>query len=461
MASARAAAVRKASSVLTAALLGKGLFGNTVRTMAFSVGILVINVMTGVITARLLGPEGRGVQMAIILWPQFLAFTTTLGLHASLLYHVKKDPGNEGAFYHSSVLMTLLTGSAGIVIGLLALPLWMADQSHASITASLSFLAVIPFMHLFFLHNALFRAREEFSLFNRMRYMSPLITLFLLLAFMTMGVLTPYMAALAYMLPYLPVSLFAMIRSLRLYRPRFPAIKRVSGSIFRYGLGSYGIDLLGNLILYMDQIILVGLLINAPSALGLYVVAVSLSRMINVFSTSIIMVLFPKASGLPEQEAALLSLRVFKISTLLALLVSGVVMLAAPLVIGILYGKAFLASIPVFRLLLLDVVIGGAALVLGQAFMAAGKPAIVSISQAIGLVIIVPLLFYLVPQYGIIGAGVGLLVASVARLIYMLVCFEKKFKFGYAALWLSTSDLVWFKGLLSNRKLRNEGSVEV
>lgn len=49
--------------------------------------------------------------------------------------------------------------------------------------------------------------------------------------------------------------------------------------LFTYGLGSYGNDLLGNFSTYIDQIVIVGLL--RPADLGLYVVAVSLSRMVN------------------------------------------------------------------------------------------------------------------------------------------------------------------------------------
>lgn len=458
MASAKTGTLRQLTGSVSALVRGKGLLVNTVKTMAFSIGILLVNVVTGVITARVLGPDGRGEQLAMVLWPQFFAFTTTLGLHAALLYHVKKSPEQEGELYHSSLLMTIGTGIAAVAIGTVLIPLRMDGFPDEIVLAGQLFMLVVPFMHLFFIHNALMRAKEDFRRFNQMRYLIPLITLALLLVLAITGYLTPLTAGLSYLAPYVPVALWSLYRGLRAYRPRFGAIREVTGKMYRYGVGSYGVDLLGNLILYIDQIILVGLL--APGALGLYVVAVSLSRMVNVFSASIIMVLFPQASGLEEREAALLSLRVYKISTLIACAVSAAVMLASPLVIRLLYGSAFLESIPVFRLLLLDVVIGGAALVLGQAFMAAGKPWIVSVSQGIGLALIVPLLYLLVPRYGVTGAGVSLLFASFVRLIYMLVFFEYKFRLGFRSLWIGKDDFLWFKGLLRDRKHRNEGRLE-
>src|SRR5690554_186652 len=69
-----------------------GMLGNTVNTMVISVLILLLNMVTGVLTARWLGPEGRGLQMMLVLWPQFFAFATTLGIPAALLYHMKKKP---------------------------------------------------------------------------------------------------------------------------------------------------------------------------------------------------------------------------------------------------------------------------------------------------------------------------------------------------------------------------------
>ena len=118
------------------------------------------------------------------------------------------------------------------------------------------------------------------------------------------------------------------------------------------------------------------------SILGLYAVAVSLSRMVNIFSTSIIAVLFPKASGLEKEQAVALTFRVFRISTFVALLASVCLMIVAPFVFHILYGPEFKEALGVFRLLLLEVSIGGGTMVLAQVFMAMGKPKIVTLLQA-------------------------------------------------------------------------------
>ncbi|WP_027087609.1 lipopolysaccharide biosynthesis protein [Cohnella panacarvi] len=426
----------------------KGLFGQTLKTMAFSMAILVINMATGMVTARLLGPEGRGLQTAMILWPQFLAFASTFGIHAALLYHMKKDPEREASLYYASLWLSLCAGVVCVVAGLFLIPAWLEADA---VPVAQWLLAGTPFMLLFFMHNALFRGREEFHLFNRMRYLLPLLTLAALLLLAMLGSLTPTTSAVVYLAPYVPVTMLAIIRAVRVYgSPVFAGMLSTCKKVLAYGFGAYGIDLLGNLILYIDQIILINLL--APGPLGLYVVAVSLSRVTAIFSSSIIMVLYPKASSLPPKEAALLTLRVFKLSLLAALAFVIVFMVAAPMMIHLLYGERFAESTGVFRLLVLEVVLSGAALVLAQAFMAVGKPFVVTVSQAIGVLLVIPLMYYLVPEYGVIGAGWALLLPSFIRLLYVVAMFEWRFRFSLLALLPGRDDLGWMMSMIRNRK---------
>jgi|GEM_PF-263037 len=439
---------------LRAGFAGGGLFGNAVSTMLSSVFVLLVNMATGVLTARLLGPDGRGLQAALVLWPQFLAFTTTLGLHSALLYYMKKDPERESALYAAGMLMSLLTGTGAVAIGALIIPPRLSGYPEWAAAAAVGLTGVVPFIHLVFLSNASLRAREQFRLFNRTRWLIPVMTLAMLLALAASGRLTPLTAAIAYQAAYVPVAVWAVVREIpafrRMLRNGTASVREAAGRLVRYGTRSYGADLLGNLILYMDQLFLVGLL--APEALGLYTVAVSLSRMLNVFSTSLVAVLFPEASGLPENEAATLSLRVFKISMLAGLAAALALSALAPPALRLLYGAAFMEAIPVFRLLVLEVVAGGAAMVLAQAFMAAGRPGIVSLSHGLGLAVLVPLLLTLVPRHGLIGAGWSLLASAGLRLAYVLIRFHILYRPGFRALWPGRDDLAWATEVLRGHR---------
>jgi enterobacterial common antigen flippase len=55
--------------------------------------------------------------------------------------------------------------------------------------------------------------------------------------------------------------------------------------------------------------------------------------------------------------------------------------------------------------------------------MAAGRPGLVAILQAIGLAAYIPLAFVLAPLYGLNGAATAWLVGSLLRLISIFCCF--------------------------------------
>src|SRR5947209_2143261 len=62
------------------------------------------------------------------------------------------------------------------------------------------------------------RAREEFALYNAVRCLNLLLTLLALGLLALTYRLTPFNAALAYLLPTVPISLWMLIRLWRLYR---------------------------------------------------------------------------------------------------------------------------------------------------------------------------------------------------------------------------------------------------
>ncbi|MGH9553394.1 MAG: lipopolysaccharide biosynthesis protein, partial [Terriglobales bacterium] len=210
-------------------------------------------------------------------------------------------------------------------------------------------------------------------------------------------------------------------RLAKMFRPTLASFRESARQLFGYGIRSYGIDLCGTMALYVDQALVVRLL--EPNMMGTYVVALSLSRMLNAFHNSVVMVLFPKAvSCLPEEVAEMTS-RAMRMSTVLATLAGIGIVALGPQVLSLLYGKEYRGANTVLRILVLEVVLSGATLVLSQAFMALGRPGIITALQVTGLALTVPLMFLLIPRFGIAGAGAALLCSTIARLIFVLASF--------------------------------------
>jgi O-antigen/teichoic acid export membrane protein len=412
-----------------------------VKTAVFSVLILAINVVTGVLTARFLGPEGRGEQAAMVNWSQFLAFSVSFGLPSALVYHAKKNAADTAKLYGVALVMGTGFGLVAMVAGILLLPLWLRAFDAQVVHFAQWAMVVCPLIVISQINNAILQVRGEYNRYNRLRYLVPLCTLLMLVVFIAVGAITPYTTALAYLLPSIPLFLAMTWRLWRIYMPKLRETGKQAKKLITYGMSSYGNDLIGQVAAYADQILIAGFL--TPADLGLYAVAVSLARMVNIFATSITVVLFPKASGLPREEALALTFKAFRISTTVTLLASGALMLAAPLVINLLYGPDFKQALTVFRFLLLEASIGGGTLVLAQAFMALGKPKIVTLLQGTGLLLVVPLLFLLVPKYGLTGAGIAMLGSVLIRFAFIMINIRVTLKMRIPKLFLAREDIRW------------------
>jgi O-antigen/teichoic acid export membrane protein len=171
----------------------------------------------------------------------------------------------------------------------------------------------------------------------------------------------------------------------------------------------------------LDRVLVVGLL--DPAAMGTYVVALSMARMLDVFPSAVAFIVLPKTASRPVEEVVALVGRGVRASTSATLIAGAVLAILGPWALEFLYGPEFLSAVPVFRLLVAQAILGGATWVLAQAFMASNKPGTVSIMQAIGVGLTVPLLVVLVPRYGLVGAGLAMLLSTAARFAFVLMNF--------------------------------------
>ncbi|MEC0227201.1 lipopolysaccharide biosynthesis protein [Paenibacillus alba] len=430
----------------------KSNMASSVKTMFFSVLILLINMLTGILTARFLGPSGRGEQAAMVLWSQFLAFSFTFGIPSAIIYNVKKNMKDSAKLYTTAVMMGLTAGVLALGIGIFILPYWLRTYSDSVVLFSQWSMVLVPLIVLSQINNAMMQVRGEYKLFNLLRFLIPLSTLVGLGLLIVTKTMSPYTSAIAYLAPAIPFYIWTTIRLLTQYRLELKGAFQSFRTLIRYGIGSYGNDLMGNVSYYIDQIVIVGLL--NPSELGLYAVAVSLSRVVNIFSTSIIVVLFPKASGLPKDQVVDMTFRVYRLSTCIALLCSMIIMLVAPFVMPLLYGPDFKEAISVFRMLLLEVSLSGGTMVLAQAFMALGKPKIVTILQGLGLLIVIPLLMVLIPKFGLLGAGMAILSSGILRFLFILINVKFTLKTKLPKLFINKEDIRWLLRAVSAYKVK-------
>ena len=402
------------------------------HTFAANVLIQAINVGTGVLTARVLLPQGRGELAAIILWPQFLAYMLTLGLPTSLVYQVKRHAEERSALVGTALVLGLAMGVVAMAIGVLGIPLWLHQYPPAAIRQAQVLMALAPVGIVSILLLAACQANEDFLVYNLVRYLPPMLILVLMGVLALSRRLDVAAAAWVYMLAGLPVFAWNLWWVRTHYQPRLRGWREASRRLLSYGMRAWGSDLLGTISGQLDRILVVGLLV--PADMGLYVVAQSLAGLVALVPRAVIPVVFPRASA-QRGHAALRSVRDAALLALVGMLVSALLLfLMGAFALRLVYGPEFAAAAAVFRLLLLQGVLSGLASVLTQALLASGRPGVVSLLQGLSLVTAAPLLVVLIPRFGLAGAGLALLLSAAVQLVVVVVLF--------ARLWRQTATVM-------------------
>jgi len=392
-----------------------------VKSLAVKLVVIAINTSTGIITARTLKPDGRGELAAMILWPVFLTNAITLGLPSSLIFNLRRSPEREAHIFSGALALGLILGAAAGLLGAVMLPHWLAQYPPGTIKMAQWVMLQAPMCTLILVGRASLEARGEFGKSNASLFFIHFMALVVLVGLLLTGTMTPFRASFAYVFSGVPAFVWMMWRLWRIYRPRWEGVMDSIRMLLPYGLRAYGIDLLGTLSLQIDQVLVIGLL--NPAAMGTYVVALNLSRILQLFQQAVVMVLFPKATARPVEEVLALTGRAVRISTVFTLLAGVGVMLWGQWFLRLLYGKEFVAATNLLRLLALEAIISSTTLVLAQAFMALGKPGTVTMLQGLGLGLSVPLMLVLIPRFGLLGTGMSLAISAAVRLGLMLLCF--------------------------------------
>src|SRR5690348_8386651 len=84
--------------------------------------LAAMGMATGVVAARLLGPEGRGQLVAIQTWPFFIASIAMLGTPEALAYFSACSPDEAGRNLGSASTISLIACLPLMTIGYFAMP---------------------------------------------------------------------------------------------------------------------------------------------------------------------------------------------------------------------------------------------------------------------------------------------------------------------------------------------------
>jgi O-antigen/teichoic acid export membrane protein len=357
--------------------------GATGTTTATNCAILVGAALAGIVTARALGPAGRG-QLAIAsLWPTLIQVIGSLGLQSSCSYHFALWPSRRTALVRwirlKIVFQTLaMTVVSGIALWILRLhlrldPLLVIEYSTWAAATTISLYGA-----------CCAQGSNDFARFNRIRLVSGAAPAVLILACAATLRLTTAEAGAAYVIPTW-CSAFLASRWLRGARNNAsvePLSTHERRSVISYGWRSVaslsGLTLNQN----ADQLTL-GLLVPS-SSLGIYSAAVSAPNLLPSLVASIGMVGLPAVAAKTGEAKRAATRRAMVHATWSVVIISPVLAILLPWAIPFVYGARYSAAVIPAEILLVGAVFSALTVVADNLLRAYGYPGFVSVSQGVG-----------------------------------------------------------------------------
>ena len=408
--------------------------------------ITLINILTGVVSARMLGPEGRGIYAAVSTWPQFFATLAMAGLNSGIVYRMRKTPQQSGALAGAALALCLLASALALAAGVALVPHLMVQYSPAVIVFSQLCLLSIFINSTQVLIKQSFAGAGEFARCNLANLLPQALYLATLLLMCVFVSLTPQNAVLALLGSGVLALLAALPGYVRQVRPRFAGSLRELPKLLSYSARAWPIDGVFTIATYTDRLVLIPLL--TPRELGLYAVAFSFSRLVLMTQPAILSVVFPHMSGSSATRRT--SLHGHAVRFLLIALLGGCLLLwlTGATLLSWAYGAEFVAANGIFRLLILEASLSVLSQVTAQLFLADDRPGVVSMIQLAVLGGSFVLLLTLVPHYGATGAALALAIAALCRWMLFMGAAKLILHAPLPRLYLVRDDLRYLAGLL-------------
>jgi antigen flippase len=384
-------------------------------TILTSYGIQILGLATGLLLARVLGPEGRGVLASAVVWASIAVVVAAVGIPESLVYHIAQDARSARAWLRGGLGITML---AGIFATPLSAWAGYAFSPQGAKLPALVYAGFIPLSLASACLTAVVLGLRQYPRYNALRVLIQAVTAILLLALAGAGRLSPLTAVSAYIVAegiQVLVTVWVVRTVPRCVTPPPELRKRLT----RYGL-RVNLGVLSGVAADRGQIVVLVALVSTTD-LGLYVAALAFAGLVLVVGQAVNSIALAELSSSGRAFDSQVVLRLWRRTLLASSAVAAVVALAAGPVVAILLGKAYDASVPLLRLLLIVAVVNSGNRVFNASARAAGAPGRASINEIAGGVVGLMAMLSTVAIHGIQGAPVGLACgAAVTLLLYLL-----------------------------------------
>lgn len=366
---------------------------SAVRLMTANIAVTAVTFLTGIITARMLLPEGRGQFAALTVWVMAISHVGMLGIHQFLARESGREPQRAGAIYAFgsrilAVIVPVLT--LGYFAG--AYFVTRSDPTYTMLLVLVSAL-VIPGTVANALQLYMELAQRSFALYNfgRLAFAVLFFAFSCILVVAGSRSVLDFLIAFAVAMTLTPLLTGLLISRRLAGRPRAPFAMGWRSAMIAASPYSAAISV-GALTLHGDKLLLSVLFPEA--VLGLFVVASSVAQVQHTIGEALAQLFFARLASLgprDEIDGAWLAQKLRQ-SVLVYLAVATGALIALPPIFPLVYGEAYRPGVTALVILIPAIAIQAMVRPYEETFRGLGRPKVSLVILACGNLVMIGLL---------------------------------------------------------------------
>ena len=393
-------------------------FASVVGQLAGVNGVVMLcAIVTGPVTARALGAEGRGELAAIVAVLTMGPWLLDLGV-GQWLARERARGGDRGELLGAALPVAFCFSLISVFV---AIPLANAIGGEREIVVTFLKIGLLlmPLSVVLYMLSGVVVGESRWGLYSAARLLGSILPVIVIVTMTVAGSLTVGVAAAAYLVSGFLGSLL-LLRVVR-------GVRRLSFSLRRslvaakFGARSWLGQVAGTANIRLDQVLMAGLV--SSSELGLYAVAVTVGSIAFGLIQAVSAASFPRVAGGDPELAA----RACRVTVLIVAAASLVLAAITPAMVPFVFGADFKPAVPMVLILLVASIPLAAAIVLSSALVAANDPGATMRAELVALAITIPALIIFLPGFGGQAAALVSVAAYSVRVVIQLRAARRAF----------------------------------
>lgn len=428
--------------------MAQGFFKNIMAVSGTNAFNTLINVVTGILIARFLGPSGKGIFASLLVVPSMVLSISELGIRRSSIQLIgeKKYPTQD--IISVLAFFFLFTSIVGVTVT--AFVYRSFDPATLNLTLVLLALASIPIRMAMKFNNGIFVAEERFKISNLLNNISVVADLLFVVLFLIILKLSITGALIALVLSNLVSVVYGLIIFSRKYKIRFRFNLEIMKKLLGLGI-IYAIALfLARLNFKIDILILQEM--TSAAEVGFYSLGANIAEKWQAPFAVGAVILASSANAKDQQKVNQDVSRLFRMTLLFAIVVSSGIFLLAPIFIPLVYTDAFVPSIPIVQYILPAIVWLISMKILASRIAGLRKTHYIIFVHLPALLVNVVLNILFIPKHGAMGAVLATNISYFLSFVGILAMYCHITKSSFWSMFKFTKEDLQFGKLLKAAK---------